>query len=496
MREGRMKRIVSGTMLALLLMGILTLPFGIQPANASETIYIRADGSVDPPTAPISTIDNVTYTFVDNIYDLIVVERDNIVIDGSGYTIQGTRTLGSMGIDLKGRSNVIIKNTNIEALDFGIGLDSSSGNSISGNSITNNEYGIRLDNSSENSINENNITNNEYGIRLDNSSENSINENNITENNLVGGIYLYSSSGNSISRNNLTANNYFGIRLDYSSENSINENNITNNGYGIQVAYSSNNNVCHNNFFNNSLQVGSVGSANVWDDGYPYGGNYWSDYTGLNLYSGPSQNESGSDGIGDSPNVIDVGNVDHYPLMASWTIRPVTATVYMDPDALNLRSRMQWIASYIELGEGYDVNNVNVSTIMLNNTVPAELSPTALGDYDNDTILDLMVEFNRTRVAEYLLSEGIMTGNVTLTITGQLSDGTLLEGSVVIRVRMPGDVNMDGKVDVKDLLIPSKAFGASSGTLRWNSIADENEDGKINIIDLFIVARNFGKTYP
>jgi hypothetical protein len=40
-------------MLALLLMGMLTLAFNIQPVKASGTIYVRADGSVDFPSAPI-----------------------------------------------------------------------------------------------------------------------------------------------------------------------------------------------------------------------------------------------------------------------------------------------------------------------------------------------------------------------------------------------------------------------------------------------------------
>jgi len=64
----------------------------VRPAVAEGTIYIRANGSVDPPTAPISTLNNVTYTLTDNItstgiYDSIIVERNNIVIDGDGYML-------------------------------------------------------------------------------------------------------------------------------------------------------------------------------------------------------------------------------------------------------------------------------------------------------------------------------------------------------------------------------------------------------------------------
>lgn len=45
------------------------------------------------------------------------------------------------------------------------------------------------------------------------------------------------------------------------------------------------------------------------------GGNYWGNYTGIDLYRGSFQNETGSDGIGDTPYLIGPGNRDNYPLM-------------------------------------------------------------------------------------------------------------------------------------------------------------------------------------
>jgi hypothetical protein len=80
---------------------------------------------------------------------------------------------------------------------------------------------------------------------------------------------------------------------------------------------SSNNRFWHNTFLDNSQQVlaQTVENTNVWDDGYPSGGNYWSDYNGTDLYSGPYQNETGNDGIGDTQYIIDSNNQDRYPLM-------------------------------------------------------------------------------------------------------------------------------------------------------------------------------------
>ena len=72
-----LKRIISGIILIVLLISMLTLAFNIQPVKASGTIYIRADGSIDPPSANITSADNVTYYFTENNYDEIVVERSN-----------------------------------------------------------------------------------------------------------------------------------------------------------------------------------------------------------------------------------------------------------------------------------------------------------------------------------------------------------------------------------------------------------------------------------
>jgi len=262
------RKAFSALILTLLLTSMFVSAFNIQPAKAGGTIYIRADGSIDPPTAPISTVDNITYTFTDSINDSIVVERSNIIMDGAGYTLQGPGNCD--GFCWSGINNVTIKNTNIKDFATGIGLVSSSNNSISGNNITNNGDGIRLFHfSNYNSISGNNITNNNYGI-----------------------FFLFISSNNTVVGNSIASN-----------------------GLGVYLVSSSNNLFYHNNFIDNSQQANTGGQANSWDHGYPSGGNYWSDYSSLDLYNGPSQNETGSDGIGDAPYVIDAVNVDHYPFM-------------------------------------------------------------------------------------------------------------------------------------------------------------------------------------
>ncbi|MCK4482693.1 hypothetical protein KAU55_05665, partial [Candidatus Bathyarchaeota archaeon] len=75
-------RRASAIVFVFLLISMLMLVFDVQPAKATGTIYIRADGSIDPPTANIETANNVTYTFTSNINESIVMKKGDIIIDG------------------------------------------------------------------------------------------------------------------------------------------------------------------------------------------------------------------------------------------------------------------------------------------------------------------------------------------------------------------------------------------------------------------------------
>ena len=278
------KRMFAVAVVVLLATSMSTVMFNVQPAKAeSGAIYIRADGSIDPPTAPISSVDNVTYTFTGNISDSIVIERNNIVVDGADCTVSGFGW--GNGITLTDRNNVTVRNMKIIGFAYGILLDSSSNNTVSGNNVT---------------------SNNEEGIRLDSSSGNTLSGNNVTSNN-GDGIYLDSSSGNTLSGNNVTSNKWGGISLDSSSGNTLSGNDVANNYVGILLGFSSNNVFYHNNFINNTQHAYiTQNHANVWDDGYPSGGNYWSNYAGVDV---------DGDGIGDTPYTIYANSKDRDPLM-------------------------------------------------------------------------------------------------------------------------------------------------------------------------------------
>jgi parallel beta-helix repeat protein len=281
----KLRRIVPSVIVILLFLTMFAFALTVQPAKAeSGAIHINPDGSISPSTANITTSDNITYTFTDNNYLPMVVNRSNIIINGRGHTLQA---VGGTGFSLPAMNNVTIKNTTITNCTYGIYLDSSSGNVLSGNSVTANDA---------------------EGIWLNSSSDN-----------------------NTLFDNNVAANRGVGTSLDSSSGNVLSGNNFTANSCGVDLSSSSDNRIFHNDFLNNTSQAEVSNSTNMWDDGYPSGGNYWSDYNGTDLYCGPYQNLTGSDGIGDTPYVIDANNTDYYPLMSLY-VPFENQTIYIRAD--------------------------------------------------------------------------------------------------------------------------------------------------------------------
>jgi parallel beta-helix repeat protein len=162
------------------------------------------------------------------------------------------------------------------------------------------------------------------GIDMFRSGGNVIEKNHISDN--WAGIELFHSTGNVIIRNVITNNRFSGIGLLSGAERNLLIENliVTKTYYGecIELWNANNNTLYHNNIISVYALVRISwlgGGTNFWDDGYPSGGNYWSNYTGIDFYSGPYQNETGSDGIGDTPYTIDADNVDRYPLMSPWS---------------------------------------------------------------------------------------------------------------------------------------------------------------------------------
>ncbi|MCK4481632.1 right-handed parallel beta-helix repeat-containing protein [Candidatus Bathyarchaeota archaeon] len=436
-----------------------------------------------------------------DIYEAVAIIADNVVLDLNGYSIIGDDWIWA-GVEVYNRNNVTIKNGGISNFWFaGIDIYYSADIVISNNTITSN---------------------------------------------IVIGMYL----GHSMDV--VICNNTFhdGMELSNADFSLIKDNTFTE---GFHFGWGSTGNIVyHNNFVD--CDAWSVGGPwpNIWDNGYPSGGNYWSYYTGVDLYNGPDQDIPGSDGIGDTPYTIDADNIDHYPLMNSWApmevsievggvdepvvmvsnttitkvisagnnlhfessgptgetaymnvIMPmvntseikvfidhrrltpppfpvistdgthyfiyflfalsthtvaiqfapaVAATIDIDPDTLNLKINGEFITTYMQLPEGYDVADIVLETVNMEGI--QAVTDTQYGfvtdpdsyllDLDGDGIAETrMIKFDRACVIDYIEDNMDwsdpqrtipLTYLVTLAVTGSLHDGTCFEGNDTIRV--------------------------------------------------------------
>jgi len=312
------------------------------------------------------------------------------------------------------------------------------------------------------------------------------------------GIVLTDASNNVISDSQVWGLPWGGgIEFERSSNNTIFGNSVEA-SYGpcIYLADSTDNKLFHNQFYvYEARQVEVIGtSRNVWDDGYSSGGNFWNDYDGTDLYHGPYQNETFSDGIGDSAYVIDVNNTDQYPLAKPYPWEPHDVGVtYIGrvryPDVVVFRSFI-WRGVTLRfdtfiMNYGNSSENLNV-TAYANSTVIDQRINVTLEEH-NSTILTL--EWNST---------GFPIGfyNITVHVEPVQGETEITDNarSVWMFVYTVGDLNGDGKVDIKDVSSVAKAFGQKVPPISPD--LDINEDWKIDIRDISYVAKHFGEHYP
>lgn len=248
-------------------------------------------------------------------------------------------------------------------------------------------------------------------------------EGNTIHHNSSNGIRLDSCYYSTVKGNLVYQNKNSGITFYYiSSRNTIKENIVFGQGLGINInlvwSGFGGHRIYHNDFFDNQKKLieDCEGSANFqyWDNGYPSGGNYWSDYTGQ---------DGDHDGIGDTPHGLIGKARDNFPL-----VKPrnrVQAAVDIVPDWLSLDTKEDWITFYIELPAGLPLEDIEVSTLRLNDTVSPEKKQFFIGDYDNNGIPEMTVKFNRQKVSQLLQSNK----DVELTVSGRLKSGLGFEGS-------------------------------------------------------------------
>jgi len=156
--ERKMKRIILGIMLIILLTNMLTLAFDAKPVSAEpSTIYVDDDNTIPPwdgtlehpcrnITAGIKKAATGDMIFVCNgtYHEEVVIDKDNLTLIGENKAstiIDGDGTL-YCGIHLLRRSGVTVKNFKVVRFESGILLTSSTDNNLINNIVSDNEKGI------------------------------------------------------------------------------------------------------------------------------------------------------------------------------------------------------------------------------------------------------------------------------------------------------------------------------------------------------------------
>ncbi len=298
---------------------IIDKPLTLQGENSANTIVVGTGDSVGTSVFTV-TADNVKisgFTITSANYSVSADYAYGVMVKADNCAITGNNIVNTLaGIFCSVQSSTFIAQNNITG-NHNDGSDSD---------------GIEFYGGFNNTISGNNITNNAgSAITIIGYSDN-ITGNNLSQNMIGIGL---SATYSVIFKNNITENSEQGIYLT-GSNNTISANYIAKNKYGIyslpSFGLSSNNTIFHNDFINNQQNAYSISPSDIqiWDEGYPLGGNYWSDYS--TVY--PNAKEVGNSGIMNLPYSICANNTDEYPLMTLFDVSNAISPVEETPPTI------------------------------------------------------------------------------------------------------------------------------------------------------------------
>jgi parallel beta-helix repeat protein len=272
---------------------------------------------------------------------------------------------------------------------------------------------------------------------------------NVTKNGV--GVLLVNTTESRI-ESSFCLNNREGIRLVNSSNNTICGNIINSSrsaGIKIESSDSIGNKIYDNTISNNNPNADTVSDGNEWDNGYPSGGNYWSNGNHTDMKSGQDQMQPGSDTICDNPYIISSLASDRYPLVnpiwppwqikVPWNGTDYTIVVFSDSlvKGLTFNGSLQTLTFEA------------VGGTFCNVTLPRKLLDGSLTVSINDQPIASMSTWNLVNISACINYN--LTYAATIRVLGEYACRPPL-------IEFP-DLNNDGKIDILDIFIVATKFG-------------------------------------
>lgn len=470
-------------------------PSTITVPDDFPTIQAAVDNAGDGDTVFVRSGTYYEHVVVNKAVALVGENLDNTIIDGSyvGVVVNATRDgIGISGFTIRKSGTA----WNIGGPPYGAGIymRNVTNCSVAGNKFTDDAAAIQLEYGADGNVIANNtMMNVGLGWGTFDASMNSFIGNNISSSGRGLGLNV-NSDNNLISCNRITAPEWV-MALHACHYNNVTENYIANGQIGIYLPDSSYNLVFHNQIINNIQQASLQGfpsRTNYWDDGYPSGGNYWNNYAGKDTLNGPLQNETGGDGIGDTPYTIDTNNTDRFPLMYPWSLEHDVAVTNL-------------VSGKTVVGKGYLVS-LNV-TVENQGPYTAEFN---VATYANSTIIDSskvssLAGGTATKFALARNTTDLSYGNYILWAYAEpvLNEADISDNNCTcltsVHVGVPGDISgpilgqPDGKCDMRDISYLISHFNCRPGDPKWLPNCDINSDDVINMRDISIAIVNFQK---
>jgi len=272
----------------------------------------------------------VTIQLIDTNNSKILNCSGRTTLSNSHYNILSNNYLsgiGSIGYDSQpaitlstSDFNLIFENQITKCDGEGISLTGSHLNHIYNNVVSECDVGIWLLGSNNNSLYQNILEGDSFGIKLafemfanikPFSYNNSIFENTI--NSCDQGVHLFSADENKVVRNSISNCTAYGIFLCCADGNMFYSNNFLANNVQVYEEHSVWTGMGFEEYFSEN---------NTWDAGSAIGGNFWSDYNGI---------DNDGDGLGDTPYIIDALNQDNYPFISPYKIPSPTQSPLPTP---------------------------------------------------------------------------------------------------------------------------------------------------------------------